>query len=39
MIDDDEYGAVGGIKIGRVNRRTKGKPAPVPDVHHRAHMT
>jgi hypothetical protein len=29
MIDDD-YGAVGGMRIGRGNRRTRKKPAPVP---------
>jgi hypothetical protein len=28
MIDDD-YGAVGGMRIGRGNRSTGGKPAPV----------
>jgi hypothetical protein len=26
----DEYGAVGGMTIGRGNRRTMRKPAPVP---------
>jgi hypothetical protein len=30
MIDDDVYGAVGGMRIGRGNRRTRRKPAPVP---------
>jgi hypothetical protein len=32
MIDDDdeECGAVGGIRIGRGNRSTRGNPAPVP---------
>jgi hypothetical protein len=29
MIDDD-YGAVGGMRIGRRNRSTRRKPAPVP---------
>jgi hypothetical protein len=29
MIDDD-YGAVGGMRIGRGNRSTRRKPAPVP---------
>jgi hypothetical protein len=29
MIDDD-YGAVGGMRIGRGNRSTLRKPAPVP---------
>jgi hypothetical protein len=30
MVDDDEYGEVGGIRIGRGNRSTWRKPAPVP---------
>jgi hypothetical protein len=30
MSDDDDYGAVGGMRIGRGNRSTRGKPAPVP---------
>jgi hypothetical protein len=30
MIDVDDYGAVGGMRIGRGNRRTRRKPAPVP---------
>jgi hypothetical protein len=30
MIDDDDCGAVGGMKIGRGNQSTRGKPAPVP---------
>jgi hypothetical protein len=29
MIDDD-YGAIGGMRIGRGNRSTRRKPAPVP---------
>jgi hypothetical protein len=29
MIDDGDCGAVGGIKIGRGNRSTQRKPAPV----------
>jgi hypothetical protein len=28
--DDDDYGAVGGIRIGRGNRSTRRKPVPVP---------
>jgi hypothetical protein len=28
--DDDECGAVGGMRIGKGNRRTGRKPAPVP---------
>jgi hypothetical protein len=31
MIDDDDYGAVGGMRIGRGNRSTRRKPAPVPE--------
>jgi hypothetical protein len=30
MIDDDEYGAVGGMRIGRGNRSTRRKPPPMP---------
>jgi hypothetical protein len=30
MIDDDDYGAVAGMRIGRGNRSTRRKPAPVP---------
>jgi hypothetical protein len=30
MIDDDECGAVGGKRLGRGNRSTRRKPAPVP---------
>jgi hypothetical protein len=30
MIDDDDYGAVGGMSIGRGNRSTRRKPTPVP---------
>jgi hypothetical protein len=30
MIDDDDYGAVGGMRIGKGNRSTRRKPAPVP---------
>jgi hypothetical protein len=28
--DDDECGAVGGMRIGRGNHSTRRKPAPVP---------
>jgi hypothetical protein len=28
--DDDERGVVGGMRIGRGNRSTRRKPAPVP---------
>jgi hypothetical protein len=30
MIDEDDCGAIGGMKIGRGNRSTQSKPAPVP---------
>jgi hypothetical protein len=30
MIDDGDYGAIGGIKIGSGNRSTRRKPTPVP---------
>jgi hypothetical protein len=30
MIDDDECGAVGKMKIGRGNGSTRRKPAPMP---------
>jgi hypothetical protein len=30
MIDDDDYGALGGMRIGRGNRSTRRKPASVP---------
>jgi hypothetical protein len=30
MVDDDELGEVGGMKIGKGNRNTRRKPAPVP---------
>jgi hypothetical protein len=30
MIDDYDYGAVGGMRIDRGNRSTRRKPAPVP---------
>jgi hypothetical protein len=30
MIDDDDCGATGGMNIGRGNRSTRRKPAPVP---------
>jgi hypothetical protein len=30
MIDDDYYGAAGGMSIGRGNRSTRRKPTPVP---------
>jgi hypothetical protein len=30
MIDDDDYGLVGGMRIDRGNQNTRRKPAPVP---------
>jgi hypothetical protein len=30
MIDDDDYGAVDGMRIGRGNPSTRRKPAPLP---------
>jgi hypothetical protein len=30
MIDDDDCGAIGGMKIGRGNQSTRRKPAPAP---------
>jgi hypothetical protein len=39
MIDEDDCGATGGMKIGRGNRSTRRKPAPAPLVHHKSHMT
>jgi hypothetical protein len=30
MIDDDECGAVGGMRIGKGNLNIRRKPAPVP---------
>jgi hypothetical protein len=30
MIDEDDCGAFGGMKIGRGNRSTRKKPAPAP---------
>jgi hypothetical protein len=30
MIDEDDCGAIGGMKIGRGNRSTRIKPTPVP---------
>jgi hypothetical protein len=33
MIDDGDYGAVGGMRIGRGKRSTRRKPAPVPLIY------
>jgi hypothetical protein len=30
MIDDDDYGAIVGMKLGRGNRSTRRKHTPVP---------
>jgi hypothetical protein len=32
MIDEDDCGAIGGMKIGRGNRSTQRKPAPAPFI-------
>jgi hypothetical protein len=29
-IDDGDYGVIGGMKIGKGNRSTRSKPAPMP---------
>jgi hypothetical protein len=34
VIDDGDYEAIGGMKIGKGNRSTRRKPAPVPLFHH-----
>jgi hypothetical protein len=39
MIDDDECGAVGGMKIGRGNGSTQRKLPECHFVHHKSHMT
>jgi hypothetical protein len=39
MIDDDECGAVCGMRIGRGNRSTGRKPAPVPFYRPQFHLT
>jgi hypothetical protein len=39
MIDEGDCGATGGMKIGRGNRSTWRKPAPVPLCHHKSHIT
>jgi hypothetical protein len=36
MIDDGVCGEIGGMKIGRGNRRTRRKPAPAPHDQTRA---
>jgi hypothetical protein len=38
MIDDD-YGAVGGMRIGRGNQSNRRKPTQCHFVHHKSHMT
>jgi hypothetical protein len=37
--DDDEYGIVGGMTLGRVNRSTRRKLLQCHFVHHKSHMT
>jgi hypothetical protein len=39
MIDDNERGTFGGMRIGRGNRSTRGKPAQCHFVHHKSHVT
>jgi hypothetical protein len=39
MIDDYECGAVSGMKIGRGNKITQRKPAPMPLFYQKFHMT
>jgi hypothetical protein len=39
MIYDGDYGAIGGIRIGRGNRNTRRNPAPVPFCPTKIHMT
>jgi hypothetical protein len=39
MIDDGDYGATGGMKIGRGNRSTRKKTPKRHFVHHKSHMT
>jgi hypothetical protein len=36
--DDDECRAVDGMRIGRGNRSTRRKAAPMPLVHHKSYM-
>jgi hypothetical protein len=33
-----EWGAVGGMRIGKVNRSTRRKPTPILRCPHRSHM-
>jgi hypothetical protein len=39
MIFGGDFGAIGGMKIGRGNRRTQRKPAPVPLCPPQIHMS
>jgi hypothetical protein len=39
MIDDGDYGAIGGMKIGRGNRSTRENLPQRHFVHHKSHMT
>jgi hypothetical protein len=38
MIDDDDRGAIGGMKTGRGNRSTRRKPALAPFYPPQSHM-
>jgi hypothetical protein len=37
--DDDDCAAIGGMKIGRRNRNIRRKPAPMPLVQQKSHVT
>jgi hypothetical protein len=39
MIDDADSGAIVGMKIGRGNRSTQRKPAPLPLFYHKSYVT
>jgi hypothetical protein len=39
MIDEGDYGEIGGMKSGRGNRSTRRKPAPAPLCPPQSHMT